>query len=79
MGALLKTRVVKAENTYAIRIPRRLLDLAGFGEAVWLEARPGEILVRASPPARPPREGWDEQFAAMAQRGDDQVLDPESS
>jgi len=28
-------------------------------------------------PARPPREGWEESFRLMAERGDDRLLDPD--
>lgn len=74
MGAGTKTRIVKIGNSQGIRIPKLLLDQAELGEEVELEVRDGQIVVRS---ARPPRHDWEEQFARMAERGDDRLLDSE--
>ncbi len=76
MTTVLKTRIVKVGNSQGIRIPKLLLDQAGLDEGVELEAQPGQIVIRPAQTPRPPREGWDEQFAAMAERGHDQLLVP---
>ena len=41
-----------------------------------MDVRDGEIVIRS---AHRPREGWDEAFAAMAERADDRLLVAESS
>ena len=75
MGTVLKTRIIKIGNSQGIRIPKMLLDQVGLGEDVELEAQHDRIVIR---PARRPRDGWDEQFKAMAEHGDDQLLDGEA-
>ena len=71
------TRIVKIGNSQGIRIPKWLLEQSGLGETVELEVQDDHIVIR---PARPrhPREGWEEQFrAAVAERGDEGLLDPD--
>lgn len=75
MGNSIKTRIVKIGNSQGIRIPKLLLHQAELGEEVELEVKDGQIVLR---PARTPRHGWDEQFAKMAERGDDRLLDSET-
>jgi antitoxin MazE len=75
MGSGVKTRIVKIGNSRGIRIPRVILDQAKLGDDIEMEVQEGKLIVR---PARSPREGWDERFAEMAQRGDDRLLDPEA-
>jgi antitoxin MazE len=53
-------------------LPKHLLELTALGDVVELEARRGEIVIRSAPSARA---GWDKQFRAMAEHGDDQLLD----
>jgi antitoxin MazE len=74
MSAVMKTRIIKIGNSQGIRIPKPLLDQSGLGSEVELTVRPGRLVIRA--PHRP-RHGWDEQFRAMAERGDDKLLDGE--
>ncbi len=74
-GASVKTRVIRIGNSQGIRIPKLLLEQAGLGETVELEAQQGRLVVRA---ALSPRHGWDEEFRAMAEQGDDQLLDPQA-
>jgi antitoxin MazE len=69
--AAVRTKLVPIGNSQGVRIPKALLAAAGLTNDVELEARDGEIVVRA---AGSQREGWDEAFAAMALSGDN-VLD----
>jgi hypothetical protein len=71
-----RAHLVKQGNTWTVRILRRLLERAGLGREIVLEARLGQIVVRPPLGRRHPRQGWDEQFAAMAERGHDRLLDP---
>lgn len=74
-AASMKTRIVRIGNSQGLRLPRPLLDLAGFAPdaEVDVEARAGELVVR---PLHGVRAGWADAFARMARAGDDTVLDP---
>jgi antitoxin MazE len=72
MGTVLKARIVKIGNSQGIRIPKVLREQIGLGEDVSLEIQGNQIVIR---PARSPRQGWEEQFRAMAKHGDDRLLD----
>lgn len=70
--SMVKTRIVKIGNSQGIRIPKVLLEQSGLGEHVGLEVQPGQIIIR---PVKQAREGWEQQFRLMAERGDDRLLD----
>ncbi len=72
MGTVVKTRIVQVGNSRGIRIPKLLLDQVGLGEEVELAVQRDHLVIR---PLRRPRQGWDEQFRIMAERGDDRLLD----
>jgi antitoxin MazE len=71
MGTV-KTNVVKIGNSQGIRIPKAILEQCHLNRNVELEPRSNHLVVRS---AAKPRAGWDEAFQAMAQRGDDTILD----
>jgi antitoxin MazE len=75
-----KTKIIRIGNSQGVRIPRSLLEQAGLlggehgnalGQEVELEVGEGGILIR---PVREVRAGWSEQFKAMAEGGDDALL-----
>ena len=72
MPAVVKTRIVKIGNSQGIRIPKLLLDQTDLGEEVELELRGDQIVIR---PAYRARHNWENQFKAMAEQGDDKLLD----
>ncbi|MDY7079774.1 MAG: AbrB/MazE/SpoVT family DNA-binding domain-containing protein [Chloroflexota bacterium] len=72
MPAVVKTRIVKIGNSQGIRIPKLLLDQTNLGEEVELELQGDQIVVR---PAYRARRNWENQFQAMAEQGDDKLLD----
>ena len=74
MHTAVKTRIIRIGNSQGIRIPKPIIEQLGFSEEVELEIFPNQLVVRS---AHPPRYGWEEQFRAMAQAGDDQLLDEE--
>ena len=76
MSISITTRVVKIGNSRGIRIPKPLLDRLGLAEEVELAVEGDQLIIR---PIRRPRDGWDEQFELMAERGDDRLLDVEAS
>ena len=70
----MKTRIVKIGNSLGVRIPKVLLEQSQLAEEVEIEAFDRQIVIRD---ARQPRDGWDAAFQAMAQNGDDELLDAE--
>ncbi len=72
----MRAKIVKIGNSQGLRIPKLLLEQTGIWGDVELEARNGEIVIRAE---RGVRDGWDEAFSQMATRGDDSLLDGSES
>ena len=75
MSTAIKTKLVRIGNSQGIRIPRVVVEQAALTGDIELEVRGKQLLVR---PARRPREGWEDRFRAMAERGDDRLLWPTS-
>ena len=75
MAVTARARLTRIGNSRGIRIPKVLLDQVGLTDEVELEAQEGQLLVRPARPAGRARAGWDEQFRAMAEQGDDRLLD----
>lgn len=75
MGRGVKSRIIKIGNSRGIRIPKILLDQAQLGDEIEVEVQGDKIIVSS---VRGPRQGWDEQFAEMAGRGDDRLLESDS-
>ncbi len=72
MPTMVKTRIVRIGNSQGIRIPRLLLEQTNLSEEVELELRPDQIVIRS---AYRTRHNWEDKFKAMAERGDDKLLD----
>jgi antitoxin MazE len=70
----MKARIVRIGNSRGVRIPKALLDESGLAGEVEITVEGRRLVI--APVARA-REGWDEAFAAMANRGDDRLLDDE--
>ena len=73
METVVKARIIKIGNSQGIRIPKVWLEQLNFGDEVELIVQPEQLVIR-SPHAV--RQGWEQQFAAMARNGDDTLLDP---
>ncbi len=69
---VIRSRIIPIGNSQGIRIPKHALDQTGLSEDVDLELQPGQIVIRS---AHRPRLGWAEQFRAMAEKGEDRLLD----
>ncbi len=76
MRSSVKSRIVKIGNSRGIRIPKIILDQAKLGDEIEVEVQGDKLVIRS---IRNPRQGWDEQFAEMARRGDDRLLDSEAA
>jgi len=68
----MRARIVKIGNSQGIRIPKPLLEQTGIMHDVELEVEQNQIIIR---PVQNPRAGWDDAFQAMADRGDDTIID----
>jgi len=67
--------MVRIGNSQGLRIPKAILQACGIHDQVELSIDEGRLIVQ---PARRTREGWAEAAQAMAQHGDDSMLDPET-
>jgi antitoxin MazE len=67
---------VRIGNSQGIRIPKLLLEQVHLteDEEVELEVQSEQIVIR---PTYEARHGWESAFKAMAERGDDALLDEE--
>ena len=68
----MRTRIVKIGNSQGVRIPKLLLERSNLAEEVELEAEDNRIIIRST---KQPRQDWERAFRAMAERGDDSLLD----
>ena len=66
------TQIVKIGNSRGVRIPKMLIEQMGFTKDVEIVVQRGQLILR---PVTRPRRGWDEQFLAMAEHGDDKLID----
>ena len=73
MNTPIRSKIVKIGNSRGIRIPRLLLEQAGLSDEVDLVVKGNTLVIQG---VQSPRQGWRAQFAAMAEQGDDRLLDP---
>ena len=71
----MRARIVRIGNSHGIRIPKPILEATGLGDEVELEVGDGQLVVRA---VRRRRDDWEASFTAMAEGGDDRLLDAEA-
>jgi antitoxin MazE len=67
-----RTQIIRIGNSRGIRIPKTLIDQVKLGNEVEIAVQRRQLVIR---PVSRPRSGWDELFRAMAEHGDDQLLD----
>jgi len=72
MSMTIRSKVIKIGNSRGIRIPRTLLEQAGLTDDVEMMVEGNKLIIHS---AQLTRQGWDAQFAAMAEQGDDRLLD----
>jgi antitoxin MazE len=68
----MKAKIITIGNSKGIRLPKSLLDQLGFENEVQLEATKDRLIIR---PLHVARFDWAKSFHAMAQTGDDRLLD----
>lgn len=69
----MRTRLVRIGNSRGIRLPKPLIEQAGLGEDLELRVANGSIILSRS---KRPRQGWAEAAAELAERSEDELLDP---
>jgi antitoxin MazE len=72
MGPAVRARIVRIGNSRGVRIPKVLLDQLNLGDEVEIATEEDHLVVRS---VHFSRQGWEEQFRLMAERGDDRLLD----
>jgi antitoxin MazE len=72
----MRARVIKIGNSQGIRIPKTLLEQTGIMHDVELEVEKDQIVIR---PISNPRIDWDNAFKAMADKGDDALINGDES
>lgn len=72
MTTTVRSRIVKIGNSQGIRIPKLLLEQANLVDEVELQLEDNQLIVR---PVAQARANWEKAFRAMAEQGDDQLLE----
>jgi antitoxin MazE len=72
MNMMVRSKIIKIGNSHGIRIPQALLEQVGLTGNVEMTVEGNKLIIN---PLRVSRQGWEAQFAAMAEHGDDQLLD----
>ena len=75
MSALIQARLVRIGNSQGLRLPKAVIEQASLGDEIEVEASHHQIVLR---PSRRARAGWNEQFQAMSQNGDDELMDAQT-
>jgi antitoxin component of MazEF toxin-antitoxin module len=68
----MKTHLISFGNAKALFLPNLFWEQCHLEEVVEIHFQDCHLEIYSS---SPPRLGWEEQFAQMAQRGDDKLLD----
>lgn len=69
----MKMQLIKIGNSRGVRLPKSVIEQVGLEDGIELEVRSNEVAIR--PAKRKPRAGWAESFKAMAEAGDDALID----
>ncbi|EKJ88076.1 AbrB/MazE/SpoVT family DNA-binding domain-containing protein [Leptospira meyeri] len=72
----MKAVVIQIGNSKGIRIPKTVLAECQIEDEVDLLVEGNKIII--TPFKNKPRMGWEDQFKAMAERKEDQLLIPDS-
>jgi len=67
----MRARVIKIGNSQGLRIPKPILEQTGILDDVEIEVEKNQIIIR---PVTKVREGWDEMFKNMGEKGDDEPI-----
>ena len=72
----MRARVIKIGNSQGLRIPKPILEQTGIMDDVEIEVEKNQIIIR---PVKNARDGWDDAFKVMGDKGDDEpIIDDEN-
>jgi antitoxin MazE len=72
VSSVIKSHLVQIGNSRGVRIPKVWIEQLGISDEVELAVQADRVVIRS---ARRPREGWEDQFRAMHERGDDRLVE----
>ena len=72
MGGVRKSHLVRIGNSRGVRIPKVWLEQLGLSDEVEMAVQSDQLVIRS---ARRPRQGWEDQFRVMHERGDDRPIE----
>lgn len=72
MNNVVITRIVRIGTSQGVHLPKVWVDQLHLGPEVEMTVQADGIIIR---PAVRAGQAWDEQFAAMADAGDDRLID----
>ena len=67
----MRARIIKIGNSKGLRIPKPILEQTGIIDDVEIEVEKNQIIIR---PVKDARDGWDDAFKLMGQKGDDELI-----
>jgi len=67
----MRARVIKIGNSQGLRIPKPILEQTGIMNDVEIEVEKNQIIIR---PVKNVRDGWDDAFKVMGEKGDDENI-----
>jgi antitoxin MazE len=68
----MKASIIQIGNSQGLRIPKLILKQCGFKGEVELEVHDKELVIKSTSHAR---QNWDKAFQAMAEAGDDKLIE----
>jgi antitoxin MazE len=71
MGDVIKSRLVRIGNSRGLRIPKLWVKQLALDEGVEMRVQADRLVICS---ARRPRTGWEEQFHAMHEHGDERPI-----
>lgn len=67
----MKAKLIRVGNSQGIRIPKPIIEECRLGKTVEITVENNRLIVT---PVRGIREGWEEAFREMGEKGDDELL-----
>ncbi len=68
----MRASIIKIGNSRGLRLPKPVIEQCGFEKEVEIEVRNNEVIIR---PVKQPRHNWAKAFKAMAEMGDDKLIE----
>ena len=68
----MEVSIIKVGNSKGILLSKTILEKYGFGDKIEITMKQNHLELK---PVTPPRQGWDEAFKEMHEKGDDKLVD----